>query len=226
MSKHQQILTELKNHVADKSEFDFMNSYKGVPLVYKGEIQAVQADAAVFKIQAPDSVCLTWDDTTHILDNRLMSGIKARILDFDIQSGKVTLADFDDTERSVGDRTMVRVETEDPIAVQIHWKKHQIEATIVNISLTGLGIQVDLPKEQVPTPNTPISLRFQVLERPIEISGMVVTVFEVNGDHRLAIYIEDTSPGYPQMTQFITRRRMDIRQEIQDKYDQAIKAHS
>jgi hypothetical protein len=136
------------------------------------------------------------------------------------------LGDFDYTERSFGDRTMVRVVMEDPIAVQIQWKKNKIEAKIVDISLTGLGIRVDLPKEQIPTSNTPINLKFQILKRQIEISGMVVAVFEANGSHRLAIYIEDTSSGYPQIAQFISRRRIDIRQEILNKYDQAIKALS
>jgi hypothetical protein len=222
MSKHQQILTELGNHVASKSEFDFMNSYKGVPLVYKGEIQAVQDEAAIFKIQAPDSVCLTWDDTTHILDNRLLSGIKARVLDFDIQSGIAKLGEFDFTERSFGDRSMVRVEMEDPIPVQIRWEKNQIEATIVDISLTGLGVQVNLPEKQIPTQNTPVNLKFQILERQVEIPGKIVAVFEANGGYRIATHIEDTSPGYPHIAQFISRRRIDLRQEIQDKYDQAI----
>jgi len=226
MSKNLQILTELKSYTATKNEFDFMNSYKGVPLVYKGVIQEITDNTALFELQPPDSICLTWDDTTHILDDRLMTGIKARVLDFDIQSGKAELGDFVYTDRSFGDRTMVRVEIDDPISVHIQWKKNQIEATIVDISLTGLGIQIDLPKEQIPPSNTPINLKFQMLESPIEISGMVVAAFKANGNHRLAIYIEDTSPGYPHMAQFITRRRVDIRQEIQDQYDQAIKAHS
>lgn len=222
MNKHQQILSELKSYVSLKSEFDFMNIYKGVPLVYKGELQHIIDDAAVFVFQSPDSICLTWSETTHIIDNRLLSGIKARVLDFDVQSGLATLGDFDYAERSFGDRIMVRVGTQEPIPTQVKWEKNLFDGAIVDVSLTGFGIQLDLPKEQIPTKNSRVNLKFQILEREIEIPAKVKAIFEDDDCYRLATYFEDTNPGYATIAQYITRRRVDLRQEIQDKYDLAM----
>lgn len=223
MSKHQQILDELQTQISLKREFDFMNIYKGVPLVCKGVLIKTDHEAAFFEIKPPDSICLTWNKDTHILDNRMFSGIKAEVQEFDIHTGIAKVGNFNYTERGFGDRAMVRVEPQEPLPAKISWDNYQIEATIVDISLTGFGLQLDHPIEQTPTQNARVSLKFQLLDRDLEIPARVKAVFEADGGYRLATSFEDTSPGYGNIAQYITRRRVDLRQEIQEKYNQALK---
>ena len=92
MKTSERILADLKRRVGFEQEIDFMNIYKGVPLVYTGYLQEVEDDAAIFRVEPPDSVCLTWDEHTYILDEHFISGIKAQVLDFDITSGEVKAA--------------------------------------------------------------------------------------------------------------------------------------
>lgn len=224
MSNHRKILAELKKFVGQNRDFDFMNVYKGVPLVYKGILKEIQGNEAVFEFQSPDSICLSWSNETHILDNSLFSGIKADVVDFDVDSGRVSLGNFSYSDRGFGERAMVRVEPAEPIPVQLRWDDHQTEAGIVDLSLTGFGIQMDQAQEQVPSKGTRLRLKFQILNRTIEMPAKVMAIFDTQEGLRLATYFEDTSTGYGTIAQYITRRRVDLRKEIQDKYDQAIEA--
>ncbi len=223
MSNHQKILTELKRFVGQNREFDFMNVYKGVPLVYKGVLQDIQGEEVIFELQSIDSICLTWSKETHILDNSLFSGIKADVMDFNINSGQVLLSNFSYSDRGFGDRALVRVEPEDPIPVQLRWDDTKMEAKIVDISLTGFGIQLEQLQEQIQTRGKRIHLKFQILNRDIDMPAKVMDTFQADGGHRLATYFEDTSTAYSTIAQYITRRRVDLRREIQEEYDQAIK---
>lgn len=224
MSNHRQILTEIKKYVGQSREFDFMNIYKGVPLVYKGILQEIQGEKAVFELQSPDSICLSWSAETHILDNSLFSGIKANVAAFDINTSLVTLDNFNYSERGFGERALVRVEPAEPIPVELRWDDQYIDAGIVDLSLTGFGIHLDQASEQIPAKGTRIHLKFKILNSEIEMPAKVMAIFEAQGGQRVATYFDDTSTGYSTIAQYITRRRVDLRKEIQEKHDHAMKA--
>jgi hypothetical protein len=221
VNTNEQILAELRDRIGTDRELDFMSIYKGVPLIFKGQLQGIEEGTASFRVQPPESVSLTWDAHTTILDEYFLSGVRARVVEFDIHSGVVKLENFNYSERGFGERAIARAKLDEPIEVQIDDGEKSYRAVLMDISLTGFGVRVDLPRDAIPAKGTMFNFQFQLLGRDLEIPGTLLDVEDINDHFRLAISFQSDVPGQALIAQFITRRRADIRQEIQYLYDQA-----
>jgi hypothetical protein len=67
-----------------------------------------------------------------------------------------------------------------------------------------------------------ITLKVSLLDQEIEISGKLLGLFPQENRIRLAMSFSSDVSGSTVVTRFITRRRAEIRQEIQNAYQQAI----
>ena len=142
MLSDRQIYTELTKLLKEDPFFDFMNMYKGLPLVYEAVLQNVGEKSAKFKVVSPSSVCLDWEPQTTILEDQKTATLTANVIDFDILTGIVELTNFRYGGRHVGNRMIVRVEPRDEIGVEVETDSQVLTGELADISLTGLGVRV------------------------------------------------------------------------------------
>ena len=222
MSIDRNIKADLLDRVSINQSFDFMNVYKGLPLVYKARLQSVGEKSAKFKVDPPSSICLGWENCTTILEDANTNAINANVVNFDIKNGLVELTDFKYANRGIGYRMMVRVEPKDIIPVNIIYKNQTIPGDLADISLTGFGVRTQtLGNLQL---RETVQLEVTLMEQRITPIGTLINITEEDDGLRLAIRfgVEMTIPVAT--ARYITHRRAEIHREIHEAYEKAIES--
>ena len=222
MDTNAQIISDLQNKIGFHQSVDFLSDCKGVPVVIRGQIIAVHPESILFQVEPPDSICMNWDQHALLLHDSFISGIQGRIIKYDPAEGQVEVGEFTYSDRGFGDRAMVRVEPEEPLPAELIIGQTSLPCQVVDLSLNGFGLLaqrapgVELAKGQA------ITIKLNLLNQSVEISGMLLGVFPKNETTRLAMSFSQDVPGHAVVGRYITRRRAEIRQEIQDAYQQAL----
>ena len=222
MDTNAEIIFELQNKIGPHQPLDFLSYWKGVPVMITGHIQKVREETIVFKIAPPDSICFGQDEHALILHDVFIMGIQGRIMAFDPQPGTVEVGEFIFVDRGFGDRSIVRVEPEIPVPAVLSQNQVSLPCQVVDISLTGFGLVAESTGELKATKGQAVSVKLALLDQEIEIPGTLLGVFPKEGNIRLAISFSYDAPNHGVVARYITRRRAEIRQEIQAAYEQAV----
>jgi hypothetical protein len=226
MDSNTQIIKDLRNKVGFNQTIDLLNYHKGVPVIIHGKIHEIRQESILFKVEPPDSICLSWDDHTLILRDSFISGIQGQILEFDLQSGIAELGDFAYSDRGFGERAMVRVEPEEVIEASLISDEISIPCTIIDLSLNGFGIRTESKETTNLIRAQDITVKLSILDQKIEISGTLLAIFPKPDYFRLAVSFSQETPDYALITRYITQRRAEIRQEIKAAYQEAIEKNT
>ena len=216
------ILLDLKASLENKPETDFMNTYQGVPLVYKASLERIEGHQAVFKVQPPDSVCLAEEQQTCILDDRMMTGVSARVISYDVLAGTVVLSDFRYIDQGIGERMIVRVEPKEPVEVEIHCDEEIIPGELVDISMKGAGVRTEASdKYSILLDAKEIQIKLRLLGKELELPGVIQNPTQPADHLRFAVLFAAEAPDISTVSRYIAQRRAEIRQEIKQRYQQA-----
>ncbi len=222
MDTNTKVILDLKNKIKPNQSLDFLSDWKGVPVIIQSYIYEIRDKSIVFRIEPPDSICLTQDEFALILNDVFIIGIRGRILDLDIKQGRVELGEFTYVDRGFGNRYMVRVLPNAPIPAELIFDKTAIACHVVDISFNGFGILTGIPKDEAFTKGQSVTLKLNLLDQDIGLPGAILGVFPQENQIRLAISCSQEGPGNAVITRYIIHRRADIRQEIQTAYQQKI----
>ena len=222
MERNAQIIRDLKSKVGPNQGLDFLSDWKGVPVMIKAHIREVRDQSIVFQVDPPDSICLSQDESALILHDIFIVGILGRILDLDLPNGVVELGEFTYRDRGFGYREMVHVEPDVPIEAEISDGEFSFTVQVVDLSLNGFGVVVTASQGEALSKGQAIKLKLRLLDKEIEIPGTILNVFQKDDHCRLAISFGQDASGGMAVTRYITRRRAEIRQEIQAAYQQAL----
>ena len=216
-----QVKKDLLANLGVEHGLELMNLYKGVPLVYKATLAKVGDDGIQMVVAAPESICLLWEQSTIILDDRSSLALKAQVGSFLIEEGSVELINIQYTDRGFGVRTMVRVEPVEPIPIKISRNNQTTEGEILDISLTGFGIRVSSLVDPPYQTRDPVGLALNLAGKEIRPSGTVISVIENDGESRLAVHFSENESVPFEIAHYITHRRAEIRQELREAYEAA-----
>jgi len=222
MERNAQIIRDLKSKVGPNQGLDFLSDWKGVPVMIKAHIREVRDQSIVFQVDPPDSICLSQDESALILHDIFIVGIQGRILAIDLPKGTVELGEFSYRDRGFGYREMVRVEPDVPIEAELFGGEFTFTVQVVDLSLNGFGVIVTASQGEALSKGQAITLKLKLLDKEIEIPGTILNVFPKDDHYRLAISFAQDASGGMAVTRYITRRRAEIRQEIQAAYQQAL----
>ena len=222
MDTNAQIIIDLRNKIGSHQPLDFLSYWKGVPVMITGHIQEIRAETIVFRIEPPDSICFAQDEHALILHDVFIMGIQGRIIEYNPQKSIVEVGEFIYVDRGFGDRSIVRVEPETPLPAMLSLDETSISCQVVDISLTGFGLLAEsaVALKAVKGQNT--QLKLQLFDQEIEIPGTLLNFFSKGNTIRLAVSFSPDAPNHDIVARYITRRRAEIRQEIQAAYEQAI----
>ena len=222
MDSNAQIISDLENKIGFHQTVDFLSECKGVPVVIKGQIVAVHPESILFQVEPPDSICMNRDEYALLLHDSFISGIQGRILKFDLADGQIEVGGFTYSDRGFGGRAMVRVKPEAPIQAELFFGDIRLPCEVVDLSLNGFGILTQPGQDIKFTKGQVTNIKMELLNQEVEISGTLVGVFPKDKNIRLAMSFSQDVPGQAAVVRYITRRRAEIREEIQAAYQTAL----
>lgn len=145
MAAETNLLTALWQLAQSKTPVKLINSYKGMPIINESLIEEMTPQALVISTARYQISCLYHSRETFIAHDRLPGIIRAEVTKLNAIGQKVELADLRLANATIGKRTQVRVEPENPISVQIQIRNATaaIPATLKDLSTGGLGVLLD-----------------------------------------------------------------------------------
>lgn len=210
------ILSDLKYVMETSQELDILNFHKGFPITCKAEVEEIGHDSVVMRVQPPGSVCLELQDQTIVLSRGLPEAVRAKVLAFDLLHGKLRLSDFSYVGSHFGERMIARVQPEDPILVEIELGEKNYTGTLVDVSLSGVGIytqETGFERGQV------LLLTLPLPEGKVTLPGKVLNVDATpQGQVRLSIGFTRNAQEIAVVMRYIKERRSEILTEIEQMY--------
>lgn len=218
-----QIISDLQDKIGPQQPLDFLSYWKGVPVVTKGHIFKIRPESIIFKVEPPDSICFTQGEHGLILHDIFIMGIQGRILTHDLKAGTVELGEFSYVDRGFGERSIVRVEPDAPIPATLLLGGTGFKCQVVDISLNGFGLTIESAAGAKASKGQAAAIQLKLANKEIEIPGKLLGVFPKAEITRLAMSFSQDAPNHALVARYITRRRAEIRQEIQAAYEQAVR---
>ena len=222
MNTNAQIISDLRHKIGPYKTVDFLSHWKGVPVMIKGYIQEVRSETIIFRTEPPDSICFAQDECALILHDVFIMGIQGRILAFDPKDGIVEIGEFIYIDRGFGDRSMVRVEPETHLPAVLYLDETSLSCQVVDLSLSGFGLLAESTEELKAAKEQTVKLQMRLSDQELEIPGTLVDILSKGDTVRLAMSFTHEVPHHGILAHYITRRRAEIRQEIEAAYQNAV----
>jgi len=216
------IIADLQYVMETSQELDILNFHKSFPITCKARVETIERDVAVLQVEPPGSVCLESQEQTIVLSRGLPEAVRARIVSFDLVSGTLKLSDFSYVGSHFGDRMIARVQPEDPINVEIEIEEEKYTGTLVDVSLSGVGIFL---QEGPFNRGQLLQLTLPLPEGKVSLPGKILNATETpNGQTRLSIGFTRNAQEIAVVMRYIKDRRIEILNEIEHMYERSYRS--
>ena len=217
------IIADLRHIARTQQAVEFLNVYKGIPVLYQATVEKVGQDRAVVRFEQLGAVCLTLENKTTILTDLLSGPVNAAVLAVDLAAGMATLANFRYTYSKVGDRMILRVAPRDVVEVTLHSGRQPVTGTLADLSMSGVGVLISpLDKADALRRQSVVQLTLKLDSTPLELSG-TIRYLKTEGDAaRVGITLVQTSQARV-LVQYIHKRQEEILRELEALYKAAVK---
>ncbi len=213
------ILSELKHLLDEQEEVDLMSFYQGLPLTYRGVIYDVGKEEATLIVQPPDSVCLTWDSLVYLLGPEPIDLLRADVVSFEIVSGTVKLNNFRYGGPNLGKRMITRVTPPEELKVDVRVGEAVFSTVMLDISSQGVGVKLDADSNGVSLQRgQQVQVTMYLPDKRVPAQGAVTAVVAAGDEQHISIVFKEDEMDIRPVWQYISHRRMDILQELQEKY--------
>ncbi|WP_200762588.1 PilZ domain-containing protein [Nitrosophilus alvini] len=126
-----------------KTQIEMIAFYKELPVICKSRIIRKIREMAVIDIsECQYTTIFKGKKSLYIKTDLLPKALKADILSFDFNNEAMTIGNFELIDLPQEKRKNVRVEPKEPIPASIYFKYEKKSATIIDLSVKGLGIIV------------------------------------------------------------------------------------
>ncbi len=212
------IISDLQYVMETNQELDILNFHKGFPVTCKAQVENIERETVSLRVEPPGSVCLESQEHTIVLSRGLPEAVRARIVSFDLPSGTLLLSDFSYVGSHFGERMIARVQPEDTIEVEIDAGEEKITGTLVDVSLSGVGLYTqtaNFERGQL------LMLTLPLPEGKVTMPGKVLNVSEAPlGQTRLSIGFTRNAQEITVVMRYIKERRSEILSEIERMYEE------
>lgn len=218
------IIIDLQVLMENDQELDILNFHKSFPITCKAQVEAVERGTVALRVQPPGSVCLKDQETAILLSRGLPEAVRARIISFDIRSGRLLLSDFSFLGANFGERLIARVQPEEAINVEIEAGSRRITGALADVSLNGIGVYVPEPTFQR---GELLLITLPLPEQQITLPGRVVNASTApDGQTRLAIGFTRKAQEISVVMRYVVERRGEILNEVERLYASTYQAQA
>lgn len=220
MTSNLQILSDLRLAMDMKQPLELMVIYKGVPVISKARIDRIESDTVVMTTQDPGLVCLRDRPQTSILGSDYFEPSTAKIQKVDLQTGEVHLREFSYLGNRLGERMIIRVEPPEPLPLTLDLSDHQIQAELVDISVSGAGIRM-LERDYSPAlrPGSQVRCQFELPTGGVALPATILSGIRSGDSHRLSVRFGQNGDQKKVIFRYLVDRRAEIEREIQTAFE-------
>ncbi len=215
MNTQEQILYDFKDIANSGGDVDFMNVYKGLPIVNKAHIQTIHHAVITFKVHRQQAACLKHDKNPLILSNALRDAVGGEVTELDTSALTASLTNFEYAGHRIRGRMVLRVAPPEPIQVTIHADDQLFTFNMADISVEGVGVDGS-PATWRPKRNSPIEIEFDLPNGHITSSGSVRYVTQELNPSRIGFDFAHGTHVRTQVNEYITQRREEILRELEE----------
>jgi hypothetical protein len=197
-------------------KFEFLNHYRGVQFVCPGELKSILEDRAQFTVScSPGAVLLDREKTAIVLSNGLLDPFVIRVASYDVVSGKLEARDMHYVSGIIGNRHEHRMEMDEALPVRVKLGGDDIEASLVDLSLSGAGLHLPLtgPGSEL-IEGVPLEVAILLPEGQVEAAAVIRRHRRKFDKHWVAVQFTGDSPGKLIILRYINRRLKEIRREV------------
>ncbi len=213
------IIADLQYVMETSQELDILNFHKSFPITCKARVETIERDVVVLKVEPPGSVCLESQDQTIVLSRGLPEAVRAQVVSFDLVDGTLKLSDFSYVGSHFGDRMIARVQPEDTINVEIEVGFEKYTGTLVDVSLSGVGVythETSFQRGQL------LQLTLPLPEGKVTLPGKILNTTEAQDNQvRLSIGFTRNAQEIAVVMRYIKDRRIEILNEIEHMYERS-----
>jgi hypothetical protein len=214
------IITDLMFVMETSQELDILNFYKSFPITCRARVESIERDTVTMKVQPPGSAILEGQTQTIVLSRGLPEAVRANVLSFDLVTGTLKLNDFNYVGSHFGERMIARVQPEETIPVEVESDGVRYEGTMVDVSLSGVGIFLPRPLQK----GEMVQLTLPLPEGKVNMPGKVLNVSEApDAQSRLAIGFTRNAQEISVIMRYIRDRRKEILEEVERIYNEAFR---
>lgn len=180
------ILEEFRKISRNRSEIKLLNSYKGLPISYGASIDSVNDDGIEVHSNRYQIACLYHQGESYFLSNELPYLIRSQVISLNLGKENAVFSNFERVSSSIGNRSQIRVQPDEPIIVSIRFDGLSAELLVPLADISGEGASLYFenylfPARQaqpgntfsimVPLPDSVSSKIKRLSTRPIKPSG-------------------------------------------------------
>ncbi len=160
------IMAVIASIASSKEEIHLLNTYKGVPLLYSAQILDLGSSSIRVFTDTCQTVSMCQEKRTYLQSPRLQDILRADVQFFNIKESVTTLGNISRGSFGIGNRTAIRVQPTDALAIHLRDKSGFCTATgkVFDISQAGIGLFVAW-RPSIPRfffPGASIAVQFQL----------------------------------------------------------------
>lgn len=223
MNSNAQLIADLTLARDTKQVLELLVTYKGLPVITRCRVTSVELGQVTLVTSDPGLVCLDQGEKVTILGSDYFEPATAVVQRKNLKEKTVVLSDLNYLGTRLGERMIVRVEPKDPLPVLIELEEGNIEGTMVDLSLNGMGIRIDR-RQYSPALKPGISLRleFELPEGPVILVGTLLSTVKIGYQHRISVRFTQSEAYKATIFRYLVDRRSQIERELQADYEQAL----
>ena len=129
-----------------KSSLTMTKAYRGIIISQEVKPEFVDRHHVIFQANNRD-ICAALEGCVHLHSPLLSKPVKAQVKDLSISRAMFALSDFSYLEGEWKDRLHERVQPEEPTYVALHFQSMEYRASMLDLSINGMGLLVGSSEE-------------------------------------------------------------------------------
>jgi len=217
------IIQSLYQVLHAQEEIRFFNTFKDIPICYRGEIVEIGKKTVRFHVHPHQITCMKIERHTHIESNLLPHTVRAEVFNLDIKAAHVMLGHFEYESLEVKDHSCVNVRPHTALKLAIDCQEDELLADLKKISLHGLVAHLKAQSQFLEhlAPERPLCMRLDLPfasgeTQPLKFSGSLQSLMELEEKEilRLEIQIDPDDAPILELSRYIHRRQKEILSEL------------
>jgi hypothetical protein len=222
METSEQISADLRAVLQEKHEnFELLNTFKGVPVICRARLQAVQSGKAYFSVMRPDSAILKLVSQTLILSDGILEPIESQLNSFFPDKDALILEGFSYASGKLFKRKDLRVQPEGIIKIDVVMGKMSAEGTLLDISMRGAGVKIYSQEPETFRSAAAPAIVIHLPETSIELPCKIRSASKEGKNVRLGLEFVEGAPEKTPIVRYIMHRRSEIFAELWQMYPEA-----
>ena len=204
---------------AQEQPVELINTYRGIPVVQPARLHKVDRGYVSLYVHPHQATCLALEGRTFL---RIPGdGVyNARAVAVDVPHHQVVLADFTLAAGTVGQRMSVRVQSPQPLEVEIICDEHVIPGKVADLSTQGMGLYA-LAAHTLISPHLRVSekvgVRMTLPEgRLLHFHGKITSqsTSQETATQRLGVEIYPDEESLCDLQEFVAERSSELLDEL------------